>query len=231
MKSFVPAALLAAVTSCALIANQPAPAWESAARLHRLAKEPVPGTLLIDPEGVEFRSGKFSRRWSFLEIHTFDLSKGDLTLTIYQNRRWHEPGEQRFHFTATQDIPAAVASLLTERVGRPVRDGAPDAGAPAIAEIPARHTTTFGGSNGLLRLRDEGIDYVSSDARDSHSWRWSDIQTIANSDPYSFRVTAYREIVEFELKQPLSRDLFDQLWDRLYAGDLNLSAGKGGDHQ
>jgi hypothetical protein len=36
-------------------------------------------------------------------------------------------------------------------------------------------------------------------------------------------VTAYREIVEFELKQPLSRDLFERLWDRLYATGLNLS--------
>ncbi len=79
----------------------------------------------------------------------------------------------------------------------------------------------------MLRLRDMGIDYVSSDGRDSHSWRWSDIQTIANPDPYSFRITAYREIAEFELKQPLPRELFDQLWDRLYARDLNLSAGKG----
>jgi hypothetical protein len=223
MKGLIFAALSAAVAGFA----QPAPAWESAAWLHRLLKKPIPGRLVVGPEGVEFRSRKFSRRWSFLDIHTFDLSKGDLTLTIYQNRRWHEPGEQRFHFTAAQDIPAAVASLLTERVGRPVRDGAPDAGAPAIAEIPARHATTFGGSNGVLRFRDAGIDYVSSDGRDSHSWRWSDIQTIANSDPYSFRVTAYREIVEFELKQPLSRELFDSLWDRLYARDLNLSAAKG----
>jgi len=223
--------MLAMLTNYALIANQSTPPWQSVARLHRTLHKPILGTLLIDSEGVEFRSDKFSHRWPFVEIHTFDLSKRDLTLTIYQNRHWHEPGEQRFHFTVEADLPASVASLLAEQIGRPVRNGAPDTSAPSVAEIPARHTTRFGGSNGILRMRDAGIDYVSSDGRDNHSWRWSDIQTIANPDPYSFRITAYREIVEFELKQPLARELFDKLWDRLYSHDLNLSTGKRGDRQ
>ena len=68
---------------------------------------------------------------------------------------------------------------------------------------------------------------MTSEDRDSRTWRWSDIQTIANPDPYTFRITAYREISEFELKQPLSRELFDALWTRLYAKDLNLSIGRG----
>jgi hypothetical protein len=219
------------LTNWALVANQGASAWQSTARLHRVLHKPIAGTLAIDSEGVEFRSDKFSRRWPVVEIHTFDLSNRELTLTIYQNRHWHEPGEQRFHFTLEEDLPASVASLLVGKVGRPVRNGDPDVSAPAVAEIPARHATRFGGSNGTLRLRNAGIDYVSSDGRDNHSWRWSDIQTIANPDPYNFRITAYREIVEFELKQPLSRELFDKLWDQLYARDLNLSTGKRGDRQ
>src|SRR5258708_265308 len=234
-KSLILATVLAALMGFALIADAgcqapaapPAPAmWESAAHLHRtVLKKPISGTLVIDSEGVGFRSARFSCRWAFLEIHTFDLSNREITLTIYQNRHWHEPGEQRFHFTVQEDVPASVASIFAEKVQRPVRNGAPDASAPAIAEIPARHVKRFGGSNGSLRLRDTGIDYVSADGRDSHSWRWRDIQTIANPHPFSFRITAYREIVEFELKQPLSRELFNKLWDRLYARNLNVSTG------
>jgi hypothetical protein len=66
-----------------------------------------------------------------------------------------------------------------------------------------------------LRLRDDGIDYLT-EGRDSRNWRWADIQTIANPNPYELRVTAYREIVEFDLKQPLSRSLFERIWDQLY---------------
>jgi len=195
------------------------PHWQSPARLHRTLKTAVPGILILDRDGVEFRSGKFSHRWPYVEIHTFALPVArELILTTYQNRHWHEPGEQRFKFTLDDPIPPDVASDLAGRVEKPVRNGVPDPSAPMLAEIPARHHTWSGGSNGTLRLRESGIDYVTPDGHDGRSWRWSDIQTIANPQPYQLRVTAYREIFEFELKRPLSRELFDRLWDYLYAG-------------
>ena len=238
MKLSVVAVLSIVVTSCPLTASQTTPVWESVARLERFPVPKIPilgkavsGTLIIESDGIAFHSANSSRRWLFGEIHTFDLSRRDLTLTLYQNRRWHEPGERRLHFKTQEPIPPSLASLMAVRVGRPVRNGTPATEAAALVEIPARHPRPFGGSNGMLRLRNTGVDYVSSDGRDSHSWRWSDIQTIANPDPYSFRVTAYREIVEFELKQPLSRSLFDEMWGRLYASDLNLAVRTGGDHE
>jgi hypothetical protein len=233
---FVKATAPLLITGCALAATgadranatpPSSPLWQSAARLHRTIKRPLPGTFVIDSEGVEFRSAKFSGRWSFLDIHTFDLSGRDFTVITYGSRRWHEPGDQRFHFTLAEAIPPSVAAIVQDRVARPARDGAPDPAAPAIAEIPARHGAS---SNGMLRVRNSGIDYVSENGHDSRSWRWQDIQTIANSDPYSFRVTAYREIAEFQLKRPLPRELFDEMWDKLYASDLNLSTRKGGEH-
>jgi hypothetical protein len=42
---------------------------------------------------------------------------------------------------------------------------------------------------------------------------------------------AYREIVEFDLNQPMSRDLFEVIWDHLYATGLNLSAAEGVEHR
>jgi hypothetical protein len=88
-----------------------------------------------------------------------------------------------------------------------------------------------GGSNGTLRLKDTGIDYVTESGRDSRTWRWADIQTIANPNPYELRVTGYRETVEFDLKKPLARVVFEQMWDRLYAADLNLSTTGGEEHR
>jgi hypothetical protein len=83
----------------------------------------------------------------------------------------------------------------------------------------------IGGSSGTLRFRDDGIDYVTENGRDGRSWRWADIQTLGNPNPYEFRVTGYREIVEFDLKQPMPRDLFERVWDRFYGKGLNLSRG------
>jgi hypothetical protein len=187
-------------------------------------KKSEPGTLTLDRDGVEFRSAKFRQRWKYIEIHTFDLSQRELTLLTYQNRDWHEPGERPFRFTLGEALPPEIAAQFTERVGKPVRNGIPAAKTAALVEIPAHHRVWSGGSSGTLRLKDDGIDYVTEDGHDSRSWRWADIQTIANPDPYEFRLMGYREIVDFDLKQPLPRAVFDQIWDRLYAAGLNLSA-------
>ena len=205
--------------------------WQAPANWHRLLKKDVPGSLVLDDAGVEFRSPKFNQRWAFVDIHSFDLSARELTVTSYQNRPWHAPGEQRFRFTLGEPVPPEVAAQLTERVGKPVRNGIPLASVAVLSEVPAHHRMWSGGSNGTLRLKDTGIDYVTENVRDSRTWRWADIQTIANPNPYELRVTGYRETVEFDLKKPLVRVVFEQMWDRLYAADLNLSTTGGEEHR
>ncbi|HLJ15206.1 MAG TPA: hypothetical protein VKV15_11965 [Bryobacteraceae bacterium] len=202
--------------------------WQSPAHLHRLLKA-ISGTLILDAEGIEFRSAQVSHRWPYPEIHTFDLvGPKELILMDYENRPWHEPGERRFHLTLQNSIPADLASMVAAAVGKPSRNGDPGHDTPFFAEIPAHHRAWTGGSNGVLRLRQTGIDYITPGGRDGRSWRWSDIQTIANPNPYSLRVTGYREIFEFELKQPLSPALFDWIWDRLYAHGRSISPAIGG---
>jgi hypothetical protein len=205
--------------------------WQTPAKWHRLVKRAVPGSLVLDDAGVEFRSPKFNQRWAYVDIHSFDLSARELTLDSYQNRRWHEPGGQRFQFTLGEPMPPDIAAQLTERVGKPVRNGIPLLSVAMLSEIPAHHRMWSGGSNGTLRLKDTGIDYVTENGRDSRTWRWADIQTIANPNPYELRVTGFREIVEFDLKRPLVRVVFEQMWDRLYAADLNLSTAGGEEHR
>ena len=224
--------VLTVVTICA-IAAMPSPSsaqaeqWQTPAKWHRTLKKAEPGTLVFDRDGVEFRSAKLNQRWKYIEIHTFDLSQRELTLLTYQNRPWHEPGERPFRFTLAEPMPAEIATQFTDRVGKPVRNGMPTSKTAAFVELPAHHRVWSGGSNGTLRLEENGIEYVTENGRDSRTWRWVDIQTIANPDPYEFRITGYREIVEFDLKQPLARAVFERLWDRLYADGLNLSSSPG----
>jgi hypothetical protein len=223
--------LSGALTAAVFAQTSTAADWNAPARWHRSLKKALPGSLVIDQDGVEFSSAKFTRRWAFVEIHTFDLSAQELTLTSYQNRHWHEPGEQRFQFTLSEPMPPDFAAQFTARVGKPVRNGIPLPGVAAMAEIPAHHRMWSGGSNGTLRLKDGGIDYVTENGRDSRTWRWTDIQTIANPNPYELRLTGFREIAEFDLKQPLPRALFELIWDHLYAAGLNLSSAEGVEHR
>lgn len=194
--------------------------WQSAARLRHLFTK-TSGTLVINDQGVEFRPNKGSPlRWPYVEIQSFHLSAKRLDLETYQNRSWHLSGDREFHFSLNDSVPPAVAEAFARHVQKPSENGRPDPNASSFASIPARHRTFGGGTNGVLHFRKRGIDYVTSKGRGSRSWRWSDIQTIANPDPYHFRIQGYLETFEFELKQPMSRELFDQLWDSVYARDL-----------
>ena len=204
--------------------------WQSKARLrHRLTS--THGDLVVDGQGIEFRPTKGSAlRWSFVEIRTIDLvSPGHLSLVSYSNRHWHWPGDREFHFELSTPMPPGVAAALVSKVGKPAVDGDPDPRAANFASIPARHRTRTGGTNGVLHFREDGIDYVVTGAAGGRSWRWADIQTIANPDPYHFRVGGYLETFEFELKQPMTGDLFDRLWDRVYARDLNVAGARVGE--
>ena len=60
--------------------------WQTPANWHRQWKKAVPGTLVLDDAGVEFRSPKFNQRWAYVDIQSFDLSARELTLESYQNR-------------------------------------------------------------------------------------------------------------------------------------------------
>lgn len=220
--------LLAGGASLAFPQSEALNRWEAPAQWHRFLKRATPGTLILDQDGVEFRSRSFTNRWTYADIQTFDLAETDLTLTSYENRPWYAPGNRRFHFTWTQPIPANVASLFAERVSKPVRNGVPDQSGPVLGEIPAHRRARWAGSNGRLRFTESGIAYVTDDGRDAGDWRWTDLQTIANPNPYELRLTGYREVVAFDLKKPMPRELFEHLWDQLYAATLNILPAQGG---
>ena len=93
----------------------------------------------------------------------------------------------------------------------------PDPDAPAIATIPVRHRSLASGTNGVLRIRQEEIDYVTSSNDDSRSWRWADLQTLSNPAPYRLFVFGYRDTYTFDLKAPLSGKLLDWASDEIFA--------------
>jgi hypothetical protein len=195
--------------------------WQSPARMHHLITK-TSGMLLINDHGVEFRPKKGSPlKWSYVEIQSFHMTAHRLNLETYQNRSWHFPGDREFHFSLTTAVPPAVAEQFARRVGKPAVNGRPNPSVSGFASLAARHRTFGGGTNGVLHFRKGGIDYVTHGGRSSRSWRWSDIQTIANPDPWHFSVQGYRETYDFELKQTMSQKLFDQLWDKVYGRGLN----------
>lgn len=190
--------------------------WESPARLHKLMGTEK-GTLIIGGDGMEFRfeNGR-SMKWPFLEIQTFLLAPQRLAIETYENRKHHLPGMQRFRFDLDQAVPPERAAELSREIQRPSQNAVPDPASQGVV-IPAHHRTLTGGTNGILRLSDSGIDYVTGVRGDSRSWRWADLQTLSAPDPFHLLVFGYRDTYTFDLKAPLSQSLFYRMVDAIDA--------------
>ncbi len=204
--------------------NVTAGGWETPAREHRtLPRTKVHGTLAIDENGVEFRSeGGREQRWSLTDIRTAFIAPHRLIVETYVNRSLHRPGEQRYVIDLTQAVPASVAAELAVGITRPSQNAVADPAAPAMATIPAHHRALSGGTNGVLRFRKDGIDYVTPSKEDSRSWRWVDLQTLSDPDPYHLFIFGYRDTYTFDLKTPLPRGLFDRAADEIYAHNQSI---------
>ncbi len=188
--------------------------WHSAAKLRHIAGGNR-GDLSIGAEGIEFRSEKGQiTRLSYLEVQSFFLSPHSLTIETYQNRKRHMPGVERYRFDVTAAVPPEVAVELAKVVQRPSQNSVTDPAAQG-ATIPAHHRTVRGGTNGTLRFRDGGIDYVTTTPGDSRSWRWTDLQTLSAPDPYHLLVFGYRDTYTFDLKEALAQSSYYRLVDTL----------------
>ena len=198
--------------------NTPEPAaWECPARLRHGMVGGTIGILRTDSKGIEFvPMAGTSTHWGFTEIKDLDLQKDRMVVVGYDNRKWDIPGTRRFELEFKKEITPAVAASLTEKIERPIRNRIPDPDAPTITVIAVRRSGHFGGSNGLLRIRLQGLDYVTTQPGQSRSWRWLDLQTLSYPDPYHLFVFGYRDSYAFDLKEPLSRKVFNHLSDEIW---------------
>ena len=197
-------------------------AWESPARLRQGVFGRTSGTLRADSRGIEFVPDKGAgKRWAVGEIRSLDLQMHRLVLVGYDNRGWHLAGTQQFEWEVTNAITPANAASFAQAMGRPVRNRLPEAEAPAITVVGVRRSGHFGGSNGVLRFRQQGIDFVTEQPGESRTWRWVDLQTLSNPDPYQLLVFGYRDTYAFELKAVLSREVLNHASDEIWAHNEN----------
>ena len=194
--------------------------WQSHAKLHHFVGKEH-GDIAMGADGIEFRSEKGrTLKWPFLEIQTFSLSSHRLDIRTYNNRNRHLPGMQRYRLDLEQAVPPEIAAGLARQVRRPSRNVIPDPGMTSISNVSVHHRTRTGGTNGTLRFREDGIDYVTSVASDNRSWRWNDLQTLSKPDPYHLLVFGYRDTYNFDLKEPLSQTVFNRSADQVSSSSM-----------
>jgi len=196
--------------------------WTSAAKLHHFAGKEK-GDLRIDVDGIEFRPLKGAPiKIPYLEVQTFQLAIHSLSIKTYENRKTRL-GVVQYRFDFDQAVPPSVGAEMAKYVRRPSQNAIPNPDSQGVV-IAAHHRTTTGGTNGVLRFHNGGLDYVSSASGDSRSWRWADLQTLSSPDPYQLLVFGYRDTYTFDLKEILPQSLYYRSVDAI---DLQNGAAFG----
>ena len=160
-----------------------------------------PGDLHIDAQGVTFRStdGKTTITIPMQDLREADVADSHaLRFETYEVQKWKPIERREYTFRAQPDAPVEeLAQFLASRVHRPVVGHYRQS---SQFQVAAFHRRTLGGTNGMLEIGQDSIQFVSDKPADSRTWLYRDIETIGRPDSFRFRVTTNRETYVLELK-------------------------------
>lgn len=181
-----------------------------------------PGQLHIDASGIQYRStkGKTSIHLAFIDLYEMDVSDPSaIRVETYEMLKRKLSGRRSYVFRLRSSRGVEendrLTQFLSERIHRPLLNSQTIAVKPEF-EIPAYHRHVLNGCNGTLQITPEGIRFLSTKEDHSRTWKYSDIQTIGGSDPFTFRVTTLAETFTFDLKDRLPKEAYELLWQRVY---------------
>jgi len=181
-----------------------------------------PGDLHVDAEGITFRStdGKTSITISMQELREAEVADAHaLRFETYEVQKWKPIERREYTFRAQPDAPVEeLAQFLAARVHRPVVGHYAEA---SQFQVPAFHRRLRTGTNGILRIGKDSIQFVSDKPADSRTWLYRDIETIGRPDSFRFRVTTNRETYVLELKAELPEPAYELAWTKVYNLEKN----------
>jgi hypothetical protein len=176
------------------------------------------GTLAISAGGIRWtetgKKANHSQAWKYEDIQRLELAPGALRVLTYEDNQ-REFGRDRVYLfdhvpkEAAPQIYALLAPKLDQRFVAHI--AGPVAG--IVYETPARLLHGRYGANGILKVGTSNI--VFEGAGESRAWRYSDIDSVSSSGTFELTFNTIEGENRFQLKQPLERDRYDDLWRRL----------------
>lgn len=193
------------------------------------------GTLSLDSEGLRYsRTTKkdgaekaLALGWN--DIQQLTLSERAIEVVSYRDVRWQLGRDRQFRFAlrggeAGDGTFAAAEAELRRQLGSrlvvAVGGGSGEAGAVRW-ELPAKRLGLLRGVEGRVAFTGTELVFRAVKAEESRQWPLAEIETLAQSSPYSLTVTVpergladqggYRSF-SFQLKQPLGAAQYQELW-------------------
>lgn len=186
------------------------------------------GKLLISQDGIEYQTDhkKDGRTWLYLDIRQVKVeSPTEIEITSYEDKKWMPGQDRTFKFKLLEGkISPDIAALLMNKAKRPVVTSImPESEGEPVFQIPVKHSHTFGGCEGMLKIYPDRITYESSDQpSNSRYWRYTDIQNFSHSSRFRFEITSFEDKLggpksyNFDLKEEMPAQMYDYVWMRVY---------------
>jgi hypothetical protein len=190
------------------------------------------GELTVTPAGIAFREDVHHRhphawKWSWNDIQQLTIAPRRITVLTYQDNSWRLGADRQYRFDLRQGNSFADAyEMLKRRLDQRLVAALREPAGEVLWRLPAKHLKRFGGEQGQLVARPEGLSFETAGKNESRTWRWEDIENVSNSGPFQLTVTTFERArahygslkgFNFQLKSPLSNARYDDLWSRVNA--------------
>jgi hypothetical protein len=200
----------------AIAALSPAAELEFKARHDHLHKG-GDGTLAFSDEGVKWtESGKkaaHSQVWKYRDIQRLELEPQSVRITTYDDIGWQFGRDRVYEFSRLpQDAVSQLYPLLAARMDQRFVAHVPGPETAPVYETGAKLIHGRSGANGTLTIGTDRIVFKS--ARDSRTWRFSDLASVSSSGPFELTLNTIEGENRFQLKQRLPEERYQDLWRR-----------------
>lgn len=180
------------------------------------------GRLVVGESDVRFESDDRaeSRIWTYSQIKKVERRNGrKLTLYTYEDQTLQLGRDKPFDFDFLDgNVSDELFSFIVTRLGRTQEPEPPSTPPGGRFELAAKHTHTFGGCEGTLKIYDTHIEYVTAYAKDARVWKYLDIKRLDRRSAYSLDIYTYEgqalqlgreKVFHFELKEPLEPAVYE----------------------
>jgi hypothetical protein len=173
---------------------------------HQHLRKYCSGTLTVDEQGISFDGPKqHAWNWAYRDIQQLTLGAQSIHILSYKDSSLKLGRDVTYNFTGA--IPAAAlytrwSASLDQRFVADIAEAGDQPGLKFAAKLLALTK----GTQGTLVFARETVGFGT------HTWRYTDIESIASSGPFQLTLTTLEKQYRFQLQQPITESTYNQLW-------------------
>jgi len=215
---------------------------------HDHTRKGCTGTLTAGDQGLSYEENAAARRkkrkhphrwnWAYGDIQQLEISPKRMRVLTYRDNKWKLGADREFTFDALSGANFTSAySMLKDRLDQRFVAAVDDATVKPLWELPVKHLARISGSEGVLVFGRDRIVYRTDKKGEARTWRYSDIDNIGTSGPFSLTLTTFerakthygsRKDFNFQLKQRLEEARYNDLWRRINVPEQRASGTAAG---